>query len=431
MDNIQFSHLNRRFLQVVIPVILAVLFLAAIMGVGASSASQMEAVTFDQETNILTNGNVITIGVASSLSGLPDLGWRQVNAVQLAVDQINAGGGLDIGGTNYTLALVSADSGCNPTQAVTAANTLLNAGVVAVVGHACSSASSAAQPLYAAAGVSMISPSSTDPQVTEQGYTTTFRVISRDDTPTTMLATHLHNRLTYERAAIVEIDGFWGNWLGDVFSDTFTGLGGVITSRHTVTSTADFTATLTTIMAENPDVIHFVNDDGNTAGLLSKVADNLGMTNVVIAWTKYTENRGVLDDYANTAGVAAEGDIAAMFYRATEDMSGYADFDADYVAAGFANYGDEAQMTGAFAYDAAQIIKEAIDRTDSTDPADIRDEVTATNNYPGVVGMYEGFDNKGDVIPQWAWMEQYQDGQWVVIWPYKIFLPIMLKNYGQ
>jgi len=98
------------------------------------------------------------------------------------------------------------------------------------------------------------------PQLTEQGYTTTFRVITRDDSPPVMLVTRLRNHLAHERAAIVEMDGFWGNWVGDVFSDTFTSLGGAITSRHTVISTADFTATLTTIMAENSQVIHFAND---------------------------------------------------------------------------------------------------------------------------------------------------------------------------
>jgi branched-chain amino acid transport system substrate-binding protein len=359
------------------------------------------------------------------------LGWRQANAVQLSVDQVNAAGGLDIGGTNYTLALVSADSECDPPQVITATNNLLNAGVVAVVGHSCSLDSDAAQPLYAAAGVPMISPSSTMPQLTDQGYTTTFRVISRDDTPPAMLAAHLRNRMAFENAAIVEMDGYFYNEMNDVFSDTFTSLGGTITSRHTVVSTADFTATLTTIMAENPHTIHFVNDDGNTAGLLSQVAHNLGMTNVVIAWTTYSINRGILDDYTTAAGIAAEGDIVAMNYRATDDMPGYNALNADYIAAGFANYGDEAQEWGAFAYDAAQIIIAAIDRADSVNPADIRDEIAATTNYQGVVGIYEGFDTKGDVVPQWAWMERYQNGQWAVIWPYEIFLPIMLKNSGQ
>jgi len=431
MNILQFTQMIKRYLQVGIPVVVAAVLVAVLLWAMGRVTPARALPIHERVSSTLNNGNVITIGVAADMSGPLDfLGWRQANAVQLAVDQVNAAGGIDIGGTNYTLVLVTADSGCNSTQAITATNTLLGAGVVAVVGHTCSGASNASQPLYAAAGVPMVSASSTSPQLTDQGYTTTFRVISRDDTPPAMLAAHLRNRLAFENAAIVEMDGYFGNVLNDVFSDTFTSLGGMITSRHTVVSTADFTATLTTIMAENPRTIHFVKDDGNTAGLLSKVAHNLGMTNVVIAWTTYSDNRGILDDYTAAAGIAAEGDIAAMYYRATDDMPGYDALNADYIAAEFANYGDEAQMSGALAYDAAQIIIAAIDRADSVNPADIRDEIAVTTNYQGVVGMYEGFDTKGDVVPQWAWMEQYQNGQWVVIWPYEIFLPITLKKSG-
>lgn len=432
MKILQFNQMNKRYLQVGIPVVVAAVLVAILLWTIGDITPARALPISERAPTTLTNGNVITIGVAADLSGPAEsLGWRQANAVQLAVNQINAGGGVDIGGTNYTVALLSADSGCNQIQAITATNTLLNAGVVAVVGHTCTSTSNAAQPLYAAAGVSMITPSATGPQLTEQGYTTTFRVISRDDSPPAMLATHLRSQLSHERAAIVEMDGYFGNDLNDVFSDTFTSLGGTITSRRAVTSTADFTDTLTIVMAENPHTIHFVNDDGNTAGLLSNVAHNLGMTNVVIAWTTYSNNRAPLDDYATAAGIAAEGDIAAMASRTTNDMPGYAALNTDYVAAGFANYGDEAQTGGAFAYDAAQIIVAAIDRAESVNPTDIRDEIAATTNYQGVVGTYEGFDTKGDVIPQWAWLERYHNGQWGLIGPNEIFLPILFKNLGQ
>ncbi len=432
MNILQFTQMNKRYLQVGIPVVVAAMMVAVLLWAMGRVTPARALPIHEHAPTTLTNGNVITIGVAVDLSGnIEFLDWPQANAVQLAVDQANSAVGIEIGGTNYTLALVTADSGCNSTQAITVTNTLLGAGVVAVVGHSCSGASVAAQLLYSAAGVPMVTASSTSPQLTDQGYTTTFRVISRDDSPPAMLATHLRNRLTHERAAIVVIEGFWANWAGDVFSDTFTNLGGTITSHHTVISTADFTATLTTIMAENPHAIHFAYDDGNTAGLLSKVAHNLGMTNVVIAWTTNSDNRALLDDYTAAAGIAAEGDIAAMFYRATDDMPGYDALNDDYVAAEFANYGDEVSTFGAFAYDAAQIIIAAIDRADSVNPADIRDEIAATTNYQGVVGMYEGFDTKGDVVPQWEWMEQYLNGQWVVIWSYEIFLPYTIKNFGQ
>jgi branched-chain amino acid transport system substrate-binding protein len=297
-----------------------------------------------------------------------------------------------------------------------------------VVGHTCSSATFAAQAVYAAEGVPMVSASSTGPHVTEQGYTTTFRVITRDESPTIMLAGHLADKLMFESAAIVEIDTFFGNWANDAFSDTFTGLGGSITSRHTITSSEDFTATLSTIMVENPDVIHFANNNGSTAGLLSKVAANVGMNGVVIAWSTFSVDRDFLSDYAAVAGDAAEGDIAAMVYRTKEQMPGYEEFNAAYQDAGFANFGDEADIWGAFAYDAANMLIAALSRTESADPADIRDEFALTSNYSGVVGTYEGFDSKGDVIPQWAWLERYQNGNWIKELPNRIYLPLTLNE---
>jgi len=431
MKTRRFTQLNTRILVVGISVLLATLLLTAFWGVSASSASTVETAFVDRDAGMMSNGSVITIGVSAATSGGADrIGWRQTNAVQMAVDQINAGGGVDIGGTNYTIALVTADSGCDPTQAIAAANTLFAAGVAAVVGPSCSGASIAVQPDYAAAGVPIVSGSTTAPDVTEQGYATTFRVISRDDTPVLMLADYFRNWLGLEKVAIVEWAGSWGSFAADAMETTFTGLGGTITSQRTVTSTADFASTLATIQGEAPDAIFYVDEDANNAGLLSSIADGIGMTDVIIGWSSFTNDRSSLDDYANAAGTAAEDDHVGMHYRATEDMPGYTTFNAAYQAAGFANYGDEAQLWGAFAYDAANIIIAAIDRADSTDPADIRDEIAATANYQGVVGTYEGFDAIGDVIPQRAWMERYQSGQWVMLSPSQIFLPIALRNFG-
>jgi basic membrane protein A len=356
----------------------------------------------------------VPIGVAAALSGpAPEIGWPQGNSVQLAVDETNEAGGVDIAGLSYDAVLVQGDSACNATQAITAANDLLDAGVVAVVGHTCSGATIPAQPLYAAAGVPMITPSSTNPTITQQGYTTTFRAVSKDDAAAILLARHLRTHLGLSRAAMVQGSGYWPTYATDAFSDTFTGLGGTITSHRMPASTADYTATLTAIQAENPDAIYHVDWDASNAGLLSRVAHDLGMTSVIVAWDGQTDDDAVLAAYAAAAGAGVEGDYVGMSWRRTADMPGYQAMNASYQAAAFPNYGGEARSLGAFAYDAAKIIIDAIDRADSTDPGAIRDAISDTMNHKGVVGTYEGFDAQGDVIPQWAWLERYFGGQWV------------------
>lgn len=428
MKTLQLVQSNRglQAIRLSITVGLAMLFLAALLWVSASSTPTIASSATNQEAGALSNGSVITIGVAADLSGPADsIGWRQANAVQLAISQTNAAGGVDIGSVTYTLTVVTADSACNATQAVTAARTLLNAGAVAVIGHTCSSASFSAQPIYNTAGLPMVAPSSSIPNLTEQGYTTTFRVFPRDDAQAVLMATHFRQSLGMDAVALVEWSGY--EFSTDAFSNTFTSLGGTTTSRRTITSTDAYTATLTAIQPENPDAIFYADSDANNAGFFSNVAYSLGLS--IIGWDTIWNDEAALGYYATAAGSAAEGDYAGLNGRRPEDMPGYDTLNADYQAAGFPNYGDEAQAGGAYAYDAAKIIIAAIDRADSPDPTAIRDEIATTADYDGVVGTYKGFDAKGDVIPQWSWLELYQNGEWVMMYPYKVFLPLVVNNF--
>jgi len=357
--------------------------------------------------------DVITIGVAADLSGgAAFLGWPQANAVQLAVDQVNAAGGVDIGGVPYQVALVVADDQCSGAQSPAAAQQLLDAGAVGVIGHTCSGATIPAEPVYAAAGVTMISASSTDPAVTQQGYDIAFRTCPHDGSPPDQLARYARRGLGLESSSFV---AFSDTPLGRAmyYSNTFAALAGTITGVHLLTSTDEFTATLTDIKHnEHPQVIFYADPDASRAGLFSRISDGVGMNDVVIAWTPWDANEELLDQYQIAAGAAVDGDLAGLEFHRFEDMPGWPAFLAEYLAAGFANYGNDPTIFGPHAYDAARILLTAIDRADSTDPAAIRDEVANTKNHVGVVGTYEGFDGSGDVQPQWGWLMRNWAGKW-------------------
>jgi branched-chain amino acid transport system substrate-binding protein len=412
-------------------VVLATLLLLPVLSSARGSEESVMAPFYaHQGTARLSNGPVITIGVGVDLSSPGTImGWQELNSVQLAISQTNAAGGVNVGGVTYTLALVSADSAGDPTQTITAANTLLNAGAVAVVGHSWSRECLAAQPIYSAAGVAVVSPSCTRPIVTQQGYSTTFRTIPHDGTPGTLLAGYFR-ALGLSRSAIVD-SGYLE--VGDFYSNTFTALGGTITSRRTINDTGLFTDTLTAILAENADVIaDFIQfqypDDPAIHGEFSRIAYGLGMTDVVIAWDTFINDDTLLITYADAAGAAAEGDVAAMEWRRFTNMPGWTTFLADYQAAAFAKEPDDPDVYGAFAYDAARIIIAAIDRADSTNSLAVRNQVAVTMNHEGVVGTYQAFDARGDVIPQWGWLERYQNGQWAIMSPNKVFLPLVLRD---
>jgi len=243
---------NKRLwtMRLSIAVGLAVLSPVLLLWAEQAAPPAMASPPVTQEARAMDPGSVITIGVAAVLGPpVPWLGWPQANAVQLAVDQTNAAGGIDIGGVAYTVALVTENSGCNPADAATAANALLDAGAVAVVGHSCSSASMAAQPIYDAAGVPMVSASASSIALTEGGYTTTFRVSPRDDSQAALMATCFRQWLGMASVAVVEWSGH--EWSADTFVPTFIGMGGTLTSRRSVASTDEYTATLTAIQAED------------------------------------------------------------------------------------------------------------------------------------------------------------------------------------
>ena len=137
-----------RSLYLIVPVILASICLALLLGGLRQTDGAMAA----------PNADVVTIGVAAALShGQEAIGIRQANAVQLAVDQVNAAGGVDIGGTPYTVNLVMEDTECNPNIArEDAAPALVSAGVVAVVGDTCSGSTFAIH--FAVVGITCITP---------------------------------------------------------------------------------------------------------------------------------------------------------------------------------------------------------------------------------------------------------------------------------
>ena len=357
----------------------------------------------------------IIIGVAAPMSGpIGDggYGWQQLNAVQLAISQTNEAGGISIGGVNYPLSLVVADSACDASQAETAANELLAARSVAVVGPACSVAFKASAPIYGAAGVATVSPSVTDPTLTQQGYTTTFRTISHEASSCTALANHFYD-LDLRNAAIMLRDGTWSDIVAAAFEDAYTAIGGTVVSRHRISTTADITPTLDAIKLEGAQVIFVTDVFGPVAGEVSRIATELSMTQTLGMVAPVDKDMYI---HTHAGPQAAEGDYGAGSQRRPVDMPGYVPFEAAYVAAAFPNEPTPGVYSPT-AYDAAMIIIDAIQRAGTAaDALAIRDAIAATTDYAGVTGTYQRFDENGDIVPQWGRVDVVEDGEWVPAW---------------
>jgi branched-chain amino acid transport system substrate-binding protein len=152
----------------------------------------------------------VAIGIAYPLSGpYAATGARNLLAAMTAVDHLNEDGGV----LGQPVRLVSVDDRCGTAEAVDAAERLVNAGVVAVVGHMCSHSSLMAAAIYDIAGIVMISPSSTHPRLTEEGRPNVFRLIGRDDRQGAESGNLIAERWPEQRIGIVHDGSVYGQGL--------------------------------------------------------------------------------------------------------------------------------------------------------------------------------------------------------------------------
>jgi branched-chain amino acid transport system substrate-binding protein len=154
----------------------------------------------------------ILIGVAGPITGKDAWFGKQLQrGAELAVADLNAAGGV----LGEQVQLITADDFCDPEQAVAAARKLVSEGVIFVVGHYCSGASIPASEIYEAARVLMISPTSSNPMLTELGRANVFRVIYRDDAVGIVAGDYLANHWPDKKIAILHDNTVYGRGLAE------------------------------------------------------------------------------------------------------------------------------------------------------------------------------------------------------------------------
>ncbi|MFO1204573.1 MAG: branched-chain amino acid ABC transporter substrate-binding protein [Burkholderiales bacterium] len=329
---------------------------------------------------------VVKVGVASPLTGpQAHIGNDIKNGVQLAVEDLNAQG-VVVGGNKIELVLVSEDDEANPTKATTVAQKLADAKVIGVVGHFNSGASIPASKIYSDAGIPQISPSSTNPKYTQQGFKTTFRVVAHDDQQGPTLARFAVEKLGAKNIAVIDDSTAYGQGLADAFEKTAASLGANIVAReHTTDKDTDFTAILTKIKGAKPDLIMFGGIDPQ-AGPMAKQMASLGIPAKLIGGDgMQTPN------FVKLAGDAAEGQMASMPGLPKEKMPGGQKFMEKYKA----KFGKDVELFAPMGYDAVFVFVDAMKRAGSPDPAKYLPEVGKTK-IDGVIGPIE-FDDKGDL----------------------------------
>lgn len=204
----------------------------------------------------VTFADTIKIGVAGPFSGpyasFGDQLWR--GATQAAED-INRQGGIN----GNKIELINADDACEPKQAVTVANRLVNKdNVSAVIGHFCSSSTIPASNVYADAEVVMITPASTNPALTERGYKTIFRTCGRDDQQGVIAAKFIQHDLKAKKVAVIHDKDTYGKGLADATKQTLEQLGvNVVLYEGLTRGEKDFNALVSRIKQLKADAVYF------------------------------------------------------------------------------------------------------------------------------------------------------------------------------
>lgn len=337
---------------------------------------------------------IVRIGHVGPISGgLQAVGKESENGVRMAIDDLNAKG-VSIGGAKARFELVAQDDAASPAQAVTAAQRLVDAKVNGVVGHLTSGASIAASKVYDAAGIPEISPSSTSPKYTHNGYKTAFRVLADDTQVGGALGRYAVKEMKAARIALIDDGSPYGLGLADEFSKAVKAAGGSVIDTQSTNSMAtnftvtDFSAILTAVKLKNPDVVFFAGMNTQAGPMISQMKQ-LGIDAKFMGGDALCTN----DLPERAAGAMADGQVVCGspggIEWATAEMSRFA---ADYKA----KFGIGAQYYAPYAYDAVMIMADAMVRARSSDPAKYLPALAATSGYHGLSGTIS-FDDKGDI----------------------------------
>ena len=347
---------------------------------------------------------VIKIGNVAPLTG-PNahLGKDNENGARLAVEEVNAQG-LVINGKKVTLEFVGEDDASDPKQGTQVAQKLVDQKVVAVVGHLNSGVSIPASKIYSEAGIAQISPSSTNPEYTNQGFKTTYRLVGTDAQQGPVLAKYTLEKLKAKNIAIVDDSTQYGKGLADEFEKTILASGSkVVIHEATNDKATDFKAILTNIKSKKPDVILYGGMDA-TGGPFAKQAKELGITAKIIG------GDGICSPtLAQLAGDAAENVICSTVGVPKESLANGEAFIKKYEE----RFKSQVEIYSPMAYDAVMVIVDAMKRSNSTEASAILGALPTTD-YNGLSGHIT-FDAKGDLKESVITLNQYKDGKVVTL----------------
>ncbi len=364
----------------------------------------------------------IKIGCAAPLTGdQAQIGIDMCNGVELAIEMANdfAKQSAVSGTTPLQFSISRQDDQHNPSQAVNIAKKLVSdTDVVAVVGHFNSSCTKPSSAIYSEAGMTQITPASTNPDLSSQGFKTFFRVCATDEVQGPSGAVFAVNKLGAKKIYVIDDKTTYGKGLADAFEKKARALGVEIQGHEGITQgDKDFTPLLTKIKPLAPDLIYFggIYPEGS---LLLRQMRSLDIQSLLMGGDGIAT--GTFTELATKE--IAEGTYATMVGGDMHQVPAAAAFIAAYEK----KYGTLGQWS-AYGFDAVNILMNAVRKAGgqnhfvsapSAQPsrAAVLKAMREIPEFTGVTGKIT-FDEKGDNQNQFIGIFQFKDGKLVYIGP--------------
>ena len=359
---------------------------------------------------------VVKIGVIAPLSGdLSALGLGIKNSVDLAIKQANEAETVP----GWTIEMDAQDDQATPDVGKNAATKLAaDDAVVGVVGTLNSSVSQSVQPVLSAANIAQVSPANTgtsltqgpDPANKTRPYANYFRTCTTDAVQGPFAARYLFNNAGIKKVATIHDKKAYGQGLVEAFTAEFNKLGGEVVAEETINpDDKDYGSVITQVKRANPEAIYY-GGEFPQAGPLSQQAKAAGLTVPLMGGDGiYSAN------FIKLAGKTSEGDLATSVGAPVESLESAKAFVDAYEAAG---YPEPYEAYGAYSYDAANAIINALKTSLTEDVADGKSarqatvDALASVSFDGATGKV-AFDEFGDTTTKVLTTYKVEGGKWV------------------
>jgi branched-chain amino acid transport system substrate-binding protein len=318
----------------------------------------------------------IVVGEVGSMTGSEaTFGTSTHQGIELAFEQINAAGGVK--GKKFRV--ITLDDQGKPDEAATAVTKLITQDkIAALLGEVASSRSLAMAPIAQAHGIPMITPSSTNPKVTEQGDYI-FRVCFIDPFQGTVMAKFAKDTLKIKNVAILrDVKNDYSVGLADFFTQTFTKNGGTIVVDQSYSAgDMDFKSQLTAIRAKKPEAI-YVPGYYTEVGLIARQAKELGLDVPLMGGDGWDSPK-----LTEIGGKSIEGSYFSNHYSPEDQSPVVQKFIAEYKA----KYKIIPDGLAAMGYDAAKVLADAMTKAPDLSSTSVKAAIAATKDFPGVTGV--------------------------------------------